>query len=198
MAAKSPDSQMLRIAPMKVKRRLLTSVFAGTAKRRHLSRASPRNAAPPKLTLEACAESGFFERMRQAKTELGVSTNGAGTTSWVTQGLAHSGEQSANFTTQLNVLNLVDTTARLATVTAPPRPVPGDRFWVSDSRANAAMSNITVDFVTAGDNFHAASASYTFAYRPRSRRSRVRGRNSVWVIAPQRFVPPSIDQKPPA
>ncbi len=92
-----------------------------------------------------------------------LSTNGAGTTSWVTQGLTPSGEQATNFTATPNVLNLVDTTAGPVTVTPPSSPAPGDRFGVSDSRANAATNNITVDFVTAGDNFHAASVNYNLS-----------------------------------
>lgn len=54
----------------------------------------------------------------------------------------------------------VDVSAGTATVNPPSTPSAGFRFAVSDSRSNAATNNITVDFVTATDNFHGASANH--------------------------------------
>ena len=53
---------------------------------------------------------------------------------------------------------LVDVSAGVATITPPSSPVAGDWFCVSDSRANAATFNITVD--VSGDNLHAAANDY--------------------------------------
>lgn len=66
-------------------------------------------------------------------------------------------------TTTVNAVNgalsPVDVSGGIATVNPPGTPQSQDTFAVTDSRANAAVNNITVDFTTAGDNFHGAAAT---------------------------------------
>jgi len=63
-------------------------------------------------------------------------------------------EQDSDFTAIKGLLHPVNTLDGPVVVAPPPSPIAGDRFSVTDSRANAGTNNITVDFITAGQNFH--------------------------------------------
>jgi uncharacterized protein with GYD domain len=54
----------------------------------------------------------------------------------------------------------INVSGAIHTVNPPASPIAGDWFAVSDSRGNAGANNITVDFVTATQNFHGASATH--------------------------------------
>lgn len=62
---------------------------------------------------------------------------------------------------QLNGLLPVNCTSGAIEVDLPAgTPSPGDFFIVTDSRANANTFNITIDFISAGDNLHGSSQNY--------------------------------------
>ena len=72
-------------------------------------------------------------------------------------GLVLTAEQTGTINANVNDLVLTDVSAGTATVNPPGSPSANDTFAVSDSRGNANTNNITVDFVTAGDNLHGTS-----------------------------------------
>lgn len=67
---------------------------------------------------------------------------------------------TTDFTAELWFMNFAATSSAAITVDPPSSPVINDRFGVSDIQANAATNNITVDFVTAGQNLLSASQNY--------------------------------------
>ena len=75
-------------------------------------------------------------------------------------------EENADFTAVIGSLHLVDVTNEsedpvTITVLPPSNPSEGDSFQISDSRSDAGTNNIIIDFVTATQTFHGASANYT-------------------------------------
>ena len=54
----------------------------------------------------------------------------------------------------------IDVTTNARTVTPPSNPTFASLFGVVDSRGNAATNNITIDFISAGENFHSSSQNY--------------------------------------
>ena len=57
--------------------------------------------------------------------------------------------------------NPVDVTLAAATVNPPSVKIDGITwFSVVDALGNSTLNNITIDFVTAGDNFHGSSSNY--------------------------------------
>lgn len=68
-------------------------------------------------------------------------------------------EQDTTINAEAWKLHPVDVTNIAATVNPPGSPFRGMWFSVSDSRGNAASNNITIDFTTASDKFHGASAT---------------------------------------
>ena len=63
-------------------------------------------------------------------------------------------EENADFTAVKGTLHPVNTLPGPVVATPPASPVAGDRFALSDSRANASSNTVTVDFTAAGQNFH--------------------------------------------
>lgn len=72
-------------------------------------------------------------------------------------------EQTGTFSAVNHTISPVDVSAGVSTVNPFAIPAAGDKFMISDSRGNANTFNITIDFVTATQNFHGASANYTIA-----------------------------------
>lgn len=63
-------------------------------------------------------------------------------------------EVSATTTAAIGELLPVDSSGGAVTINPPATPEPGDRFSVVDSRFSSSINNITLDFVTAGQNVH--------------------------------------------
>ena len=72
-----------------------------------------------------------------------------------------SSEATSTVTAVVGQIQLVDVSGGSVTVNPPSSPNPKDSFAVSDTRENATVNNITIDFVTAGQNFHASSQNDT-------------------------------------
>lgn len=60
-------------------------------------------------------------------------------------------------------ISFVNTSVIVGTVNPPSSPEPLDTFAVSDSRGNASVNNITVDFAGASVNFHGSSSNHIIA-----------------------------------
>ena len=69
-------------------------------------------------------------------------------------------EESTAFTAMVGKIHPVDVSSGTVTVTPPSTPLSGDNFTILDSRSNAASNNITIDFVTATQNFHGISEKH--------------------------------------
>ncbi|RME21631.1 MAG: hypothetical protein D6800_11875 [Candidatus Zixiibacteriota bacterium] len=70
------------------------------------------------------------------------------------------GEVSGAAAALSNSVVPVNVSGSAASVAPPPSPNPGDWFEVVDSRGNASVNNITVDFVTAGIPLNGASDNF--------------------------------------
>lgn len=113
-----------------------------------------------------------------------LTTDGAGNTSFQSSGLTPGAEQNADFTASKNRLELVDVSGGPVTVTPPASPNAGDRFGVSDSRANASVSNIAVSFTGAGDNFHGGANDHTIDTDAGAVEFIYTGATVGWIIHP--------------
>lgn len=69
--------------------------------------------------------------------------------------------ENSNFTAIMGIINLVDCSGGVITVDVPTgTPQINSRFAISDATANAGTNNITIDFVSAGDDLYGASQNY--------------------------------------
>lgn len=68
--------------------------------------------------------------------------------------------QNTNFTAVKFRINLVDCSSGAITVTPPSSPVIGERFAISDAKANAATNNITVGFSAASQKLYGVTQNY--------------------------------------
>lgn len=71
---------------------------------------------------------------------------------------------SGTTSAQVNQLLLVNVTMNSVTIDPPGSPAQGDVFAVSDSRGNASVNNITINFIGAGQNFHGSVDNYVITH----------------------------------
>lgn len=69
-------------------------------------------------------------------------------------------ERTSNFTATLGKLHPVNCTSSAITITPPSNPQARDTFAISDSRGNASINNITINFSTASQNLHGSVQNY--------------------------------------
>jgi len=69
-------------------------------------------------------------------------------------------ETSSAHTVLANTILPVDTSSGSVIITPPTSPNIGDWFMVVDSKSNATLNNITIDFVNSSQNLHSLLENY--------------------------------------
>lgn len=97
-------------------------------------------------------------------------------------GLRTISEQTSTYNANPWQLVPVNTTGGAVTVNPPSSPDPGDEFGVFDSRSQAGTNNITIDFVTAGQNLNGSSVNEVMSTNGDSRSFRYIDSTIGWTI----------------
>ena len=92
-------------------------------------------------------------------------------------------EQTVNFSAAVGQMFPVNTIpSGVVSVAPPPSPATGDVFEVVDSRANAALNSITVDFIGASQNLYAQADNYILTTPGQFARFRYINTTIGWIV----------------